>query len=185
MQQENHIQALIIYIQVLGDKARAIEYCNEVFEEQTDSKQTDVYLTLINFLLNPPTSSSYPDVPLHKDCLEADIETVLHILDTYPTRVVPHKVLKILPDDVPIFRLQKFLETSLKNQVETKRRLQILKNLYSAENLQLQEQKRFYHSQSTLITDFSVCLVCGKKIGNLTAFLRYPNESIVHFACQK
>lgn len=185
MRQENHLQALVIYVQILGNTTRAIEYCNEVFEENRNSKNFEVYLILINILLNPPASSPYSGVPLHKNCLKIDIETVLLILDTYSTRVEPHKVLKVLPDNVPMWRLQKFLETSLKNHVETKRNLQILKNLYSAENLQLQEQEKFFHSQSTLMTDFTVCLVCGKKIGNKTAFVRYPNESIVHFACQK
>lgn len=185
MRQQKHMQALIIYIQILGDVNRAINYCTEVYDDKRESKNFEVYHTLINILLNPPTTSPYPDVPLHSNCLKVDIEHVLSILDTYPERVEPHKVLQVLPDNVPMFRLKKFLEISLKYQVEKKRHLQVLRHLYSAENLQLKEQEKCYHEQATLITESTVCLVCGKRIGNNTAFLRYPNKSIIHFGCQK
>lgn len=182
--QKKHEKALAIYIQILGDIDKASEYCQAVYENNENDKNTDIYLMFIKFLLKAPTSPPYSSVALHPRCLKPEIETVLDILDKHGDKVSPHEVLKILPDDIPIWRLKTFLELALRNQLERKRKTQVLKGLYSAENLQVQEQRRYYESHSALITDFSVCLVCSKKFGNQSAFVRYPNGDVVHFSCQ-
>lgn len=178
--QKKHEKALSIYIQILSDLDKASEYCQNVYEKE---KKTDIYLMFIKFLLKPPTAPPYSGVPLHPRCLKPDIETVLEILDKHGDKVIPHEVLQILPDDIPLWRLKTFLEVALRNQLERKRRTQVLSGLYKAENLQLQEQLRFLESQSTLITDFNVCQVCSKKFGNQSSFVRYPNGNIVHYSC--
>lgn len=182
--QKKHEKALSIYIQILGDFDKASDYCKSVYETKENEKDNDIYLIFIKFLLKPPTAPPYSGVPLHPRCLKPDVETVLDILEKHGTKVNPHDVLQLLPDEIPLWRLKTFLEVSLQNQLERKRKTQVLKGLYSAENLQVQEQRRYYESQCVLITDFSVCLVCSKKFGNQSAFVRYPNGNVVHLSCQ-
>jgi Vam6/Vps39-like protein vacuolar protein sorting-associated protein 39 len=87
--------------------------------------------------MTPPKEPPYSDVKLHPRCLQPDIETVLDILENNAKKINPHAVLQILPDDIAVSRLRKFLEIALHHQLEKKRRTQILKGLYYAEHLQV------------------------------------------------
>lgn len=89
-----HEKVLAIYIQILGDVGKAIEYCNEVYLS-AETSQHEVYISLIRILLNPPTTPPYSDVKLHPRCLQPDVESVLDILDNNATRVNPHSALSV------------------------------------------------------------------------------------------
>lgn len=89
-----HEKVLAIYIQILGDVEKAIEYCNEVYL-QAETSQHEVYINLIRILLNPPTTPPYSDVKLHPRCLQPDVESVLDILDNNATRINPHSALSV------------------------------------------------------------------------------------------
>ena len=95
-----------------------------------------------------------------------DLETALELLEEHASKINPLKVLEVLPDSVPIGRIKHFLEASLQNNINEKRRMQVLKGLLYAEHLQVQEQRMHYQSQSVLMTEFNVCPVCKKRFGN-------------------
>lgn len=97
---------------------------------------------------------------------QPDLETALELLEQYASKIVSIKVLDVLPDSVPIGRIRHFLEASLQNQLNERRRTQVLKGLLHAEHLQVQEQRMHYESQSVLITEFNICPVCKKRFGN-------------------
>jgi Vam6/Vps39-like protein vacuolar protein sorting-associated protein 39 len=84
-----------------------------------------------------------------------------------------------------LLRLQKFLEISLHNQLQQKRKMQILKGLYYSENIQKREQNMSCESRSFLITELTLCAVCKRKFMNQSAFLRLPNSELVHISCQE
>ncbi|XP_070501582.1 vam6/Vps39-like protein [Chironomus tepperi] len=178
-----HEKVLAIYIQILGDVEKAIEYCDQVYCS-AGTNYTEIYIILIRLLLNPPTVSPYGNVKLHPQCLQPDIETVLNVLENNAKRVNPHTVLTILPDNIPIVRLKKFLEVSLHNQLEQKRKFQMFKGLYYAENLQQKEQNMSCESKSFLITEMTLCSVCKKKFSNQCAFVRLPYGDLIHISCQ-
>ena len=174
---------MAIFVQILGDFEKAIEYCDHAYDA-SDPKKCDVYVTLIKTILTPPVMPPYSDVQIHPRCMEPDIETVLDILEKNAKKINPHSVLQILPDSIPLFRLRNFLEISLNYQLERKRKTQILKGLYYAEHLQTQEQKMHHEAKNFLVTELSVCPVCKKKFSNQSAFVRLPEGNIVHFSCQ-
>lgn len=89
-----HEKVLAIYIQILGDVDKAIEYCNEVYSSGGTSHH-EVYIILIRILLNPPSTPPYSDVKLHPKFEKCDIESVLDILDKNATRINPHNVLSV------------------------------------------------------------------------------------------
>jgi len=90
----------------------------------------------------------------------------LRLLEEHASKINPMKVLEVLPDSVPIGRIKHFLEVSLQNNLNARRRTQILKGLLYAEHLQVQEQRMHYESQSVLMTEFNICPVCKKRFGN-------------------
>ncbi|KAK2588320.1 hypothetical protein KPH14_004337 [Odynerus spinipes] len=191
-----HQQVISIYINLLNDVPRAIQYCNNVYmkchnENKADKQKQsdeadDVYVMLINQLLKPDNEGA-----LMAGCTteiqrtaQPDPEMALQLLEEHASKINPLKALEILPDTVPIGRIKRFLEVTLQNNLNTRRRTQVLKGLLYAEHLQVQEQRMHYESQSVLMTEFNICPVCKKRFGNQSAFARYPNGDIVHYSCQ-
>ncbi|KAL2716858.1 vam6/Vps39-like protein [Vespula squamosa] len=191
-----HQQAISIYINLLNDVPRAIEYCNNVYERCHNEEKTDkqkksegadeVYVMLINQLLKPDDAGALMAGCNTKTQRKAqpDPEMALRLLEEHASKINPLKALEILPDTVPIGRIKRFLEVSLQNNLNTRRETQVLKGLLYAEHLQVQEQRMHYESQSVLMTEFNICPVCKKRFGNQSAFARYPNGDIVHYSCQ-
>lgn len=97
----------------------------------------------------------------------------LRLLEEHASKINPLKALEILPDTVPIGRIKRFLEVSLQNNLNTRRKTQVLKGLLYAEHLQVQEQRMHYESQSVLMTEFNICPVCKKRFGNQRFVLFY------------
>lgn len=92
-----HEKVLAIYIQILGDVDKAINYCDEVFTS-AGTQHHEVYVVLIRLLLNPPTTPPYSEVKLHPKCLQADVESVLGILENYARRISPYAILMVYRD---------------------------------------------------------------------------------------
>lgn len=92
---------------------------------------------------------------------------------------------QILPDNIPVLRLKGFLEVALHHQLQQKRKLQILKGLHYAENLQRKEQNMSCESRSFSITEMTLCAVCKRKFSNQSAFVRLPHGDLVHISCQE
>lgn len=97
---------------------------------------------------------------------QPDLEMALQLLEEHASKINPMKALKVLPDSVPIGRIKHFLEVGLQNNLNARRRTQVLKGLLYAEHLQVQEQRMHYESQSVLMTEFNICPVCKKRFGN-------------------
>lgn len=89
-----HEKVLAIYIQIFGDVEKAVEYCDEVYRESATNHH-EAYIILMRLLLNPPSQPPYTEVKLHPKCLEADIESVLDILDKFAMRIDPHAALSV------------------------------------------------------------------------------------------
>lgn len=139
---------------------------------------------------------------------QPDLEMALELLEKHASKINPLKALEVLPDTVPIGRIKHFLEVSLQEKLNARRKIQVLRGLLYAEHLQVQEQRMHYESQSVLMTEFNICPVCKKRFGNqrsvykcyiierkcftnkfqyklfFSAFARYPNGDIVHYSCQ-
>ncbi|XP_003707577.1 vacuolar protein sorting 39 isoform X2 [Megachile rotundata] len=192
----HHQQVISIYVGLLNDTAKAIEYCNSVHAryQKQDSvdkqKQSDgadeVYVLLIQQLLKPDNegflmTGRNPEI---QRTPQPDLEMALQILEKHASKINPLKAIEVLPDTVPIGRIKHFLEVSLQEKLNARRKIQVLKGLLYAEHLQVQEQRMHYESQSVLMTEFNICPVCKKRFSNQSAFARYPNGDIVHYSCQ-
>ncbi|XP_074111680.1 vacuolar protein sorting 39 [Cotesia typhae] len=189
-----HHQAISIYVNLLNDVPRAIQYCKNVYARYESQKNIEggkcqdgadeVYVTLIQQLLKPEPFFVTGSSEIQKTA-QPDLETALELLEQYASKITPINALEVLPDNVPIGRIRHFLEASLHNQLSERRKIQVLKGLLQAEHLQVQEQRMHYESKSVLMTEFNICPVCKKRFGNQSAFARYPNGEIVHYSCQE
>jgi len=182
-----HEHALAIYMSILRDVPRAVDYCDKVYN-QGSAGCDEVYVLLMKMLITPP-DSSWLVVGTQSSTVScpptSDLETALSVLEKHASKIHPMKALRVLPDKVPLGRIRQFLEVSLQNKLNERRRAQVLKGLIYAEHLQVQELRMSYESQSILMTEFNVCPVCKKRFGNQSAFARYPNGDIVHYSCQE
>ncbi|XP_031839789.1 vacuolar protein sorting 39 [Nomia melanderi] len=191
-----HQQVISIYINLLNDIPKAIEYCQNVYtkyqslsnaekQKQTDGAE-EIYLILIQQLLKPDDKEVLMTgcSPELQRTAQPDLEMALQLLEKHASKINPLKALDVLPDTVPIGRIKHFLEVSLQEKLNNRRRMQVLKGLLYAEHLQVQEQRMHYESQSVLMTEFNICPVCKKRFSNQSAFARYPNGDIVHYSCQ-
>ncbi|XP_076171948.1 vacuolar protein sorting 39 isoform X2 [Ptiloglossa arizonensis] len=193
---ERHQQVISIYINILNDIPKATEYCHNVFnryqnrETSDKQKQSDgadeVYDMLIQQLLKPDNEGLLKTgySPEMQRTAQPDMEMALQLLEEHASKINPLKTLNVLPDTVPISRIKHFLEVSLQEKLNARRRIQVLKSLLYAEHLQVQEQRMHYESQNVLMTEFNICPICKKRFGNQSAFARYPNGDIVHYSCQ-
>ncbi|XP_078041472.1 vacuolar protein sorting 39 [Augochlora pura] len=189
-----HQQVISIYVNLLNDIQKAIEYCHNVYtkyqnniEKQKQSDGADeVYLMLIQQLLKPDDKGVLMTgcKPELQRTMQPDLEMALQLLEKHASKINPLKALDVLPNTVPIGRIKCFLEVSLQEKLNARRKMQMMKGLLYAEHLQVQEQRMHYESQSVLMTEFNICPVCKKRFSNQSAFARFPNGDIVHYSCQ-
>lgn len=125
-------------------------------------------MTLIRQLLRPDERDGNNDLVFDATprTAQPDLETALELLEEHAQKIEPLKALEVLPDSLLIGRIRHFLEASMQNNINEKRRMQVLKSLLYAEHLQVQEQRMHYESQNVLMTEFNVCPVCKKRFGN-------------------
>ncbi|KAF7284851.1 vacuolar protein sorting 39 [Rhynchophorus ferrugineus] len=180
-----HEQTIALYVRALGDLEKAENYCATIYEKGEPGSQ-QVYLYLINIILKPDSYLiSLPGVTLSPKTAQPDLELALTLMEKNASRINPTELLAILPDDIPVSRIHKFLLVGLQRVIQERRRVQLLKGLLYAEYLQCQELKLNLQQQRFLITDLNICPVCKKRFGNQSHLVRYSNGDVVHHSCHQ
>jgi hypothetical protein len=140
---------------------------NAPFLQQTYIIKLQVYAGLIKLVLNPDSCPlALPGLTLSPKTAQPDLELALELLKEHAFKMDPLEVLSVLPDNVPVTRIHKFLLVALQKAVKERRRVQLLKGLLYAEHLQCQEMRLHLQSQHVLVTELNVCPVCKKRFGN-------------------
>ncbi|KNC27078.1 hypothetical protein FF38_10779 [Lucilia cuprina] len=175
---KKHEKVLAIYIQILGDVDKAAKYCEDNYEDDKD-----IFFTLLKTILNPLKQPPYENVELHKDFLKPNHDIVLELLNKYALKIEPSKIWPYLPKDLPVYRIQHYLDTVLRQKMATRSQLEIKKGLLEARlkrctELVLEQQNIHFE-----LNEFSVCPECKKRFANQSAFVRYPNGNVVHLSC--
>jgi len=94
------------------------------------------------------------------------------------------QALEMLPLSTKICNLREFLSSILQERASMRRQTQVLKNLYKAEHLQVNEKLIRYHSRHFKITEMTSCFMCRKPI-RTHAFAVYPCAIFVHLHCME
>ncbi|KAK7590664.1 hypothetical protein V9T40_002277 [Parthenolecanium corni] len=177
-----HEKALAIYVTVLGDTAKAIEYCENVYSRGGVGSDM-VYVHLLQLLINPPDGTLLGAIP--SSPTKPDIDMALALLEGNATRIPPEKALKILPKDIPVHKIRHFLVMSLNEHLNKKRHSQISRGLVYAEFLQVHDLRINYESQVMVLHEYNFCAVCNKRFSKQCAFFKNPNGDLVHLSCQQ
>lgn len=161
-----HDDVLAIHVRALGDISNAVEYCKKVYDNQLTGYKS-VYVSLIKLIMDPNSCTlSLPGLTLSPKTAQPDLEMALQLLQEHACRTNPLEVLGILPDNIPVARIHKFLQVALHKVLEERRNFQLMKGLLYAEHLQCQEMKMALESQHILVTELNVCPVCKKRFSN-------------------
>nr|CAD7419670.1 unnamed protein product [Timema poppensis] len=81
-----HEQALAVYVSVLGNVPKAMEYCDKVYQHGAE----EVYVILMKMLISPPDNGLL-GVPAPVKT-EPDLETALALLEQHANEINPVKV---------------------------------------------------------------------------------------------
>lgn len=126
-----------------------------------------MYVILIKLILNPNSVQiNLQGVTLSPKTAEPNLEAALKLMEDYAHRINYLSILNELPDDIQVSRIQKFLQVAQHDFLKERRRLQLLKGLLYAEQLQCKELQYHLESQHVLITEMNICHVCKKRFGN-------------------
>lgn len=167
---KKHVQALTIYAHRLRVPDVAEKYCETYYNENSEEEK-DMYLYLLQVYLKP-------DIPGVQPNLDASIK----LLTKYYNNIDSTKALELLPRDVPLAQVAKFLSAVLCKNKHILRNNQVVKQLLKAENLQVKSENLKECRKRIFIDNNTACPRCGKKIGN-SAFARSPNGGVMHYIC--
>jgi len=143
-----------------------------------------VYLHLLKMYLFPPDPKSLGLAASLSISREPQHTAALILLETHANQINTSKAMELLPHTTKVSDILTFLENVLEDTAARKRSSQVLRSLLYSEHLQVQEQRMFYQKTKCIITEEKVCHKCKRRIGN-SAFVRYPDGTILHYFCHK
>ncbi|XP_037087090.1 vam6/Vps39-like protein [Pollicipes pollicipes] len=167
-----HEQALTIYVHILREPEKALEYCREHYnpDRPADAK---VYLSLL-VQLATEVSPLPPDLP-----------AALRLLEQHGDKMDPVQALALLPGPLRVSRLARFLCSTLAQRQTVRRRGQLSRALQQRESLLAREARLRHQRQRVVLLDGQTCPVCGKRFAAQSVFARLPNGDVVHYACRQ
>ncbi|EGG22622.1 tetratricopeptide-like helical domain-containing protein [Cavenderia fasciculata] len=166
-----HEQALAIYAHKLKNFKMAEEYCDRVYNRDSQDSR-DVYLNLLNVYLKPEGTDSKPL-----------IGPALALLNKHYRSINTPNALGLLPLETSIKELYPFFESVIRDNTKTKRDNQVIKNLFKAENVKIKEELIHLRSGVIKITDDLICPYCNKRFVGTNAFAATPSGTAIHYVC--
>lgn len=91
---------------------------------------------------------------------------------------------KLLPSDLPLFKVLDYLSQVVPASSHSVREAAIVKNLYNYRYLEVNDTLISSQDRSTTITRSTCCHVCDKRIGD-NVFATLPDSRPVHFHCSR
>ncbi len=125
---------------MLKDSAAAEDYCARYYSAD-DENASKVYMHLLSIYLRPPN-----DAP-------PQMQQALEVLRKYHEKVDPTQALEMLPLATRVASLKEFLGSILQERASMRRHMNVLKNLYKTEHLQVNEKLIQLHSKYVKITE--------------------------------
>lgn len=173
-----HEQALNIYINMLDNLNKALEFCAMNYEKDKDGNK-DVYYLLMKMMLRGKVSHGNEHIDFVS---RQQMDIALSILQLHANKIDTAKALELLPSTTKLSDILTFLENVMEHQAARRRSNQILKSMLYAENLEVTEHLIHKQAVKISITDEETCGSCKRRIGQ-SVFCRYANGSLVHYSC--
>jgi hypothetical protein len=96
----------------------------------------------------------------------------------------PLEVLQILPDDIPLEKIENFLCTSNQNALTELRMKRVEASLCRMERILFNDRLYKARSRSIVVDRYFSCNVCRAPIGD-SVFVCFPNGVIAHHKCME
>ncbi|CAF0741235.1 unnamed protein product [Didymodactylos carnosus] len=168
-----HEQALEVFIQN-GYYTDAENYCEQIYNQGQVSLARDLYRKLLEWYLHKTDTE-------HK---ETALKTILRIVDTASERLDPVQTLEILPNNLELKSIRRFLEQSIQTCSKTKRTNQLQRNLLFLQLLQVQKTRIQNEYYSFTMNNDTKCDQCDSPISPQQAVVRFPQNRLVHLFCR-
>ncbi|CAI5451581.1 unnamed protein product [Caenorhabditis angaria] len=190
---KQHEQAFQIYLNVLKNIESAEKYCN-LYYNQNDEINSQVYLSLFRALVSPPPNSdsanntpfgSFSDATSEKTVTGnnvTDINSAIRILSKHADKIDTVTALGLLPQNTPLRIVSSAINAVLQTTHKEANTSHLQKCVSQCALSKKQSKKNQAESTKIVINFSSECFVCGKKIA-ISAFVRYPDGSLAHFYC--
>ena len=167
-----HDRALAIYAHKLEDAKMAESYCAKHYNSENHETR-DIYLTLLQVYLS--------DMPEGKAPMES---AALHLLNRYYGKMDTVKAMQLLPNSIPVNRLEPFFNHVLQANERILREHNLQRALLRSEKLAVSENWAKARGRAVRITERQLCPDCSKRIGKDVTFVLLPDgEQIVHYVC--
>ncbi|CAL1543565.1 unnamed protein product [Lymnaea stagnalis] len=173
-----HEQALHIYIHMLNNLNKALEFCAMNYEKDKDGNK-DVYYLLLKMMLRGKVDHGEDHID---GVSRKQMDTALGILQLHANKIDTAKALELLPSTTKLSDILTFLENVMEHQAARRRSNQILKSMLYAENLEVTEHLIHKQAVKVCVTEEDTCGSCKRRIGQ-SVFCRYANGSLVHYSC--
>jgi hypothetical protein len=190
-----HKEALDIFVYVLNNTKRAEEYCLSVYNKKLPNSQ-DIFLLLLKTYVHGPNNFSSDQLKrkmsisgasqLSNDRLENNFSSkIIRLLDEHGDKMDPLKAIVELPGEFNLVSIKDYLgRTFLQKQREGHEK-EMYRQLVMAKYYQVQKSWiDLQRANKIVIDDTTLCQACKKKMGN-SAFVRFPDQKLVHYGCKE
>uniref|UniRef100_A0A7S2RV46 CNH domain-containing protein n=1 Tax=Mucochytrium quahogii TaxID=96639 RepID=A0A7S2RV46_9STRA len=164
-----HSEALNIYVNDLNSYKQAEEYCESMYVAG-DPQRNGIFLLLLEALVENNL-----------------VDKAIHLAEAHFMKVDPMKALDILPHDIPLKKVDKFIRATMRHQASQHRDAQIVKQLIRKEHISILETMSELHRKYSLINRRTICAnpSCQRHFSADQPHARLPNGKVVHYACLK
>ncbi|KAH8929300.1 hypothetical protein BT69DRAFT_1236094 [Atractiella rhizophila] len=166
-----HDAALQIYVYRLQAYIKAEQYCKKVYLSNPSSRNT-IFITLLNLYLRP------------KSGLPLLLAPALDAISRQGMYMDSAQILEMLPPLVPLKDVHIFLQKAIRKARETKALTQVQRSIYRTRTDQLDEELVTLEERRVTITDYRVCPVCSKRLGNSVIAIHAPDGIVTHYQCK-
>ena len=179
-----HRDALILLLFQVRIYQEVLNYCERNYNYERDQ----VYTILYELLVKPPEplelKSKYVS---HENAYvqeNPEIAKALELLKNHGAKIDLKIVLKSTPSNVPLTNLLDYLESAFGEKVKKRHKMQLVRGLMKAEQLQVQEDRIKSESVKVCLEEMDLCPICHRRFTDKGMVVRFPNGQVIHRSCQ-
>ena len=179
-------QVLSIYINSLHDLTSALDYCNQISNDQAYAVLLELLVKCENVdKLLDESSDNIAQEGASSKVFSSDrkFNILLHLLHSHSSHIKLRPATPLLPDGMAVSELHSFLQRQSRNFLEIGRRQKLQKAVSVAISRQSKEELHSAQRSKVLLSNKS-CKICQKPLTRYSAFVTLPG-GVAHFSCRE
>ncbi|XP_043220624.1 vam6/Vps39-like protein [Amphibalanus amphitrite] len=179
-----HEQALTIYVHILRDPGKALQYCRHHHGGRRPADD-QVYLTLLAQLATEISPKLLGVLAPSCAPLPPDLRAAIQLLNQHGDKMDPVEALRLLPASLGVGDLERFLVSSVARRQTALRRHQLESALCQRQAERQRAGRGRHRSRRLTLSDGQTCPACGRRFAAQSAFALLPGGDVVHYACRQ